>query len=89
MECRSPSLVYALFLKEKFANFKLTRIMEGLNPSISTPHELYDTFQSVPIHMKNLLCELYLHNLVVPNETEWNSLLYVGDVQLRIVMSWI
>ena len=42
MECRFPSLVYALFLKEKFANDKLTRIVEGLNPSVSTPHEFYD-----------------------------------------------
>ena len=70
MECKSPPLVYAFFLKEKLANFKLTRIVECLNPSISTPHEFYDTFQSVPMPLKNLLCELYLRKLAVPNEIE-------------------
>lgn len=80
MECRSPSPVYALFLKEQLVNFKLTRIVEGLGPSISTSHEFYDAFQSIPMPLNNFLCELYLHNLVVPNDTEWNSLLYVGDV---------
>lgn len=39
--------------------------------------------------LKNLLCELYLHNLVVLNDTKWNQVLYVGDVQLREAMSWI
>ena len=44
MECRSSLPMYALFLKEKIPNYKLTRIMEGLNPSVSTPHEFYDAF---------------------------------------------
>ena len=38
---------------------------------------------------QNLLCEPYVHNLAVPNDTTWNSLLYVGDVQFRAVMAWI
>ena len=78
-----------MFLKEQLVNFKLTRTIEGHNPSISTPHEFYDAFQSIPMPLKNLLCELYLHNLAMPNDTEWNSLLYIGDVQLRAVMSWM
>lgn len=67
----------------------MTRIVEGLNPSISTPHEFYDVFQSIPIPLNNLLYELYLDNLIVPNDIEWNSLLYIGDVLLRAVMSWM
>lgn len=80
MECRSPSSVYALFLKEKLLNLKLTRIVEGLNPSIATPHDFYDAFQYIPIPLNNLSCELYLHNLAVPNDKKWNVLLYIGDV---------
>ena len=49
-------------------NFKFTIIVEGLKPSISTPYEFYDVFQYVPMPLKNLLCELYLHNLAVPND---------------------
>ena len=44
MECKSPSLMYALFLKEKLVNFILTRVVEGLSPSILTPREFYDAF---------------------------------------------
>ena len=39
--------------------------------------------------LQNLLCELYVHNLAVPNNKDWNSLLYVGDVQFRAIMSWM
>ena len=39
--------------------------------------------------LKNLLCELYLHNLALPNDIEWNSILYIGHVQLIAVMSWM
>ena len=38
---------------------------------------------------QNLLCELYVHNLAVPDNTTWDSLMYVGDVQFRAVMSWV
>ena len=38
---------------------------------------------------QNILCELYVHNLAVPDNTTWNSLMYVGDVQFRVVMSWV
>ena len=44
MECRSRSLVYALFLKEKFANYKLNRVVKELKPSISAPHEFFNAF---------------------------------------------
>jgi hypothetical protein len=89
MSCRSPSPVYTLFLKEQMVNFQLSRITRGLNPSLQTPHELYAVFQSVPMALQNLLCELYVHNFAIPDNRDWNSLLYVGDVQFRAVMSWI
>ena len=63
--------------------------MEGLNTSISTPHEFYDAFLYILMPLKNLLYELYLHYLVAPDNIEWTSLLYVADVYLRVVMSWM
>ena len=35
------------------------------------------------------MCELYVHNFVIPTETEWNHLLYIGDVHLKALMSWM
>lgn len=78
MECRSPLHVF-FFLKKIF--------MEDRSPSISTPLEFYDAFQYFSMTLKNLLCELYLHNLAVPNDTEGNLVLYVGETQLRAEMS--
>ena len=39
--------------------------------------------------LQTLLCELYVHNLAILDNTTWNSLMYVGDVQFRAVMSWV
>lgn len=36
--------------------------------------------------LKNLPCELYLHNLMGPNDIEWNLILYVGAVKGNNVM---
>lgn len=30
-----------------------------------------------------------MHNFTIPHETEWNPLLYIGDVHLRGFMSWM
>ena len=89
LSCKSPSPVYTLFLKEKMVNFQLSLVIQGLNPSLNTPQEFYTTFKSIPTTLKNLLCELYVHNLVVPNDTNWNSLLYVGDVRFREIILWM
>ena len=70
-------------------NFQLSRVIRGLNPSLNTPQEFYAAFKSVPMALQNILCELYVHNLAVPNNKDWNSLLYVGDVQFRAIMSWM
>ena len=36
-----------------------------------------------------MLCELYLHNFIIPHEKKWNPLLYTGDVHLKALMSWM
>jgi hypothetical protein len=80
MNCKSPSPFYTLFLKEKMINFQLSQITRGLNPSLHTPQEFYAAFKAALMTLQNLLCELYIYDLVVPDDTDWNSLLYVGDV---------
>lgn len=61
-------------------NFQLSQVIRGLNPSLKTPQEFYAAFKLVPMALQNLLCELYIHNLAVLDNKDWNSLLYVEDV---------
>ena len=36
------------------------------------------------VKVQQFLCELYLHNLVLDDETEENSSHFVGDIHMRI-----
>ena len=89
MSYRSPSLVYAIFLKEQFLNFQMTYVMQGKSLTLNTPQEFFQDLHNIPIAIKIFLCELFLHNLVVLDDRDWKLLLYVGDIQLRELMSWI
>lgn len=51
--------------------------------------DFYGVYQTLPSWQKNLLCELYIHNFKISQEIEWNPLLYIGDVHLRALMSWM
>lgn len=88
MECRPPPRVYAMCLKEQFLWFQLMRISRNLDPVIHTAKEFYDAYQVAPSWLKNNLCEFYLHGFLIPSKTEWNPLLYIGDIHLRSLMSW-
>ena len=48
-------------------------------------------FPSCTLHffINNLLYEFYFHNLRVPDDREWNPLMYVGDIYLRSLLSCI
>lgn len=30
-----------------------------------------------------------MHNFIIPKETQWNPLLYIGDIDIRALMSWM
>lgn len=49
----------------------------------------YNVYHTLSSWQNNFLCELYLHNFIIPQETEWIPLLYIGDVHLRAFMSWM
>lgn len=89
MGCRSPSPIYALFLKEQLLNYQMTCIMQDRTPSLKEPTQFFCAFHNSLVTIKNLLCELYLHNLAVLDDRVWNPLCYVGDIQLRVFMSQI
>ena len=89
LACRSPPRVYALYLKEQFLLFYLMLTLKNVNAEFKLAREFYGLYQTLPPWQQNLLCELYVHNFVIPTETEWNPLLYIGDVHLKALMSWI
>lgn len=65
------------------------RIVRDLSPSLQTPEEFYHVYQTSPTAIKNFLYEFYLHNYIVPDDVDWNPLLYIGDIYLRPLMSWV
>lgn len=89
IQCRAPPRVYALHLKENYLSFKLNHIVRDLSPSLDTSEEFYSVYQTSPTTVKNLLCEFYLHNYVVTSNNEWNPLLYIGDIHIKALMSWV
>ena len=66
----------------------MNQIVQGLKSSLNTSHEFYYVFQKSPIVITNLLCELYMHNLVVLDDRDSIPLMYVGDIQIREFMTW-
>ena len=62
-------------------------MMRNIDCEFKNAQDFYDVYQTLPSWQKNLLCELYLHNFIIPQETKWNPLLYIGDVHLRALMS--
>lgn len=67
----------------------MTCVMQGKCLTLNTPHEFFQSFHTTPVAIKNLLCELFLYNLVVTVDRDWNPLPYVGDIQLWALMSQI
>jgi hypothetical protein len=39
-------------------------------------------FSSIP-ERRNLLCEFYLHNYLLPDNIDWNPNHFIGDINLR------
>lgn len=87
LECRPPPRVYTIYLKEGFLTFKMSSVLSDWDHSLETAQEFYQVYQGSPDVIRNLLCEFYLHNYVVPHDKEWNPLLYIGDIHLRELMS--
>lgn len=57
MQCRAPTRIYAVHLKERYLNFRLNQIVRDLNPSLETPEEFYHSYQTSSHAIRNMLCE--------------------------------
>ena len=50
---------------------------------IKTIDDFINCCKHYGVKVQRLLCEFYLHNLVLDGETEQNPIPFVGDVQLH------
>ena len=89
MAHRPPPRVYSIFLKEQFLLFQLMMTIRDIDCEFKNAQDFYNVYQTLPSWQKNFLCEIYLHNFIIPHETKWNPFLYIGDVHLKALMSQI
>ena len=61
--------------------------LKDINAEFKSTQEFYGLYQTLQSWQQNFLCELYVHNFIMPLETQWNPLLYIGDIHLRALMS--
>jgi hypothetical protein len=47
-----------------------------------------DVYANSTLKEEDQLCEYYLYNYVFPDETKWNPLMFVGDLQVRALASY-
>jgi len=81
--CRKPSPSYSIFLYEQLALFTMKALEKGRPYKIHKFREFLETFNHASIKDQHLLCELYLHHLVVKEDRLTNITPIVGDIQLR------
>ena len=67
----------------------MTCVIQDKSPSLNDPKDFFHAFHNSPSAIKNFLCKFFLYNFAVPNNRDWNPLIYVCDIQLRALMSWI
>ena len=75
MTYRPPPRVYVICLKERFLLFQLMMAMRNIDCEFKNAQDFYNVYQTFPSWKKKLLCEIYLHNFIIPQEIEWNPLL--------------
>ena len=66
MSSRAPSPSYPVFLYEQFTWFKMKELKEGRPYEVASSDQFLETFMKSSFTKKNLLCQLYLHEMVFP-----------------------
>ena len=89
LSTRAPSPSYPVFLFEQFIWFKFKALKEGRPYEMETSAQFLETFMKSNFIEKNLLCELYLHEMACPLDHHSNPSPYLGDVQLRYFSSFV
>lgn len=82
LTCRPPARNYAFFLMERYLQLKIKAVKAGAPIEINTIDDFINWCKHYGVKVQRLLCEFYLHNLVLDQETNQNPSPFVGDVQL-------
>lgn len=88
LACRAPAKNYALCLLERYLQLKIKVVKAGALIQINTVSDFIDCCKNYGVKVQRLLCEFYLHNLVLDQETELNPGPFVGDIQLQAFISF-
>ena len=70
LACRAPAKNYALFLMERYLQLKIKVVKAGAPIQINTIDDFINCCKHYGVKVQRLLCEFYLHNLVLDQETE-------------------
>jgi len=80
LACRELAKNYALFLMERYLQFKIKSVKAGVPIEIKTIDDFINYCKHYEVKVQRLLCEFYLHNLVLDGEMEKNPSSFVGDI---------
>jgi hypothetical protein len=89
LTARKPSSNYSLFLIERLTFFQIKSIKEGRPHAVLNPTDFVRTFAEASTIDQHLLCEVYLHNEVIPENRQLNLNPLVGDIQIRALTSFL
>jgi len=73
---------------ERYLQLKIKAIKAGAPIQTNTIDDLINCCKHYGVKVQILLCEFYLHNLVLDQEIEQNPKPFVGDIQLREFISF-
>ena len=87
LACRAPAKNYALFLMERYLQLKIKVVKAGAPIKINTIDDFINCCKHYGVKVQILLCEFYLHNLVLDQKIEQNPNPFVRDIQLQAFIS--
>lgn len=82
LACRTPAKNYALFFLERYLQLKIKVVKAGVSIELKTIDDFINCCKHYGVKVQQFLCEFYLHNFVLEDETEKNPNPFVGDIQL-------
>ena len=68
LACRCPAKNYALFLLERYLQLNIKVVRVGKSIELKTIDDFVSCCKLYGIKVQHLLCEFYLHNLILENE---------------------
>ena len=88
LACRCPAKNYALFLFERYLQLNIKAVRAGKSIELNTIDDFVTCCKLYGVKVQRLLCEFYLHNLILENDSETNPSPFVGDIQYQAFISF-